>query len=363
MNLEDVLRKNKTLRNIHAGKRCFIIGNGPSVNTQDITRLSSDVKITVSSFFNHPDAKIVNPDYWILADPNFWLKPEIFFSPLLKLTKDKAITSKLFVPTGGFPFFSSINFGSLIDLHYYHYDGTKDIQSRIDLSSGVPPFGQNVIIVALMLAFYLGCNPIYFIGCDHDFMKVTKEEYENIRVDHFYANPNQNKCSEHLTWDQWQAAMARMNYEYDQIKQYATLWGFNVYNATRGGSLEHFPRVKYEDLFEHGIREINIEGILSAIPDISSVLGSSAVKLINEREFVSALVLLNEAISQNIGKEYRVEGLDYMRSICLTGLGEHREAIKAARQDYLYNSSNRENSLAILQALGDEEFRENGESI
>jgi len=351
MNLEDVLRKNKTLRNIHAGKRCFIIGNGPSVNTQDITRLSSEVKITVSFFFNHPDTKIVNPDYWILADPNFWLKPEIFFSPLLKLTKDKAISSKLFVPTGGFPFFSSINFGSLIDLHFYHYDWAKDIQNRIDLSSGVPPFGQNVIIVALMLAYYLGCNPIYFIGCDHDFMKVTREQYENIKVEHFYANHSQNKCSEHLTWDQWQASMARMNYEYAQLKQYASHWGFDVYNATQGGYLDTFPRVQYESLFVRPIDllERNKQHGYEADP---MNIAQNAVKLMNEGAAGSALELLEAALRRNLNTRKKIDGLEYLMALCLSKLGVYDRAMIYAREDLTRNSGNKEKAMLLIKQLG-----------
>jgi len=46
--------------------------------------------------------------------------------------------------------------------------------------------------------------------------------------------------------------------------------------------------------------------------------------------------------------------LDYLRSVCLMKLGEKSEAIKAARQDFLCNKSNRQNSLILLRALGDD---------
>jgi len=351
MNLEDVLIKNKPLNNIHAGKRCFIIGNGPSINAQDITRLRNEIKITASSFFNHPDAKTVNPDYWILADPNFWLKPEVLFSPLIKVAMEKAITTKLFVPTGGFAYFSGINLGPLIDLHFFHYDRAKDIQSKIDLSSGVPPFGQNVIVVALMLAYHLGCNPIYFIGCDHDFMNVTQEEYENVKAEHFYIKQRPDKYSEHMGWNQWQAAMDRMNYEYYQLKHYAALWGFDVFNATPGGHFDTFPRVQYESLFVHLIDFLGKEE-QQAYEAEAMTLARSAVKLMNEGAAGSALALLEASRRRNIHANEKTDGIEYLMALCLAKLGEYDRSMICAREDLARNPGNKEKTLVLIEQLG-----------
>jgi hypothetical protein len=354
MNLEDVLKKNKPLCNTHAGKRCFIIGNGPSLNSQDITLLKDEITITVSSFFRHPDAQTVNPDYWVLADPNFWLQPEMFFLPLIKVALDKAIATKLFIPTGGFSYFSGVNFGPLIDLHFFHYDQSKDIRSAIDFMTGVPPFGQNVVIVALMLAFYLGCNPIYFIGCDHDFMKTRKEDYESMAVQHFYAIPSQtkNKASEHLTWDQWQSAMARMNYEYDQLKQYASFRHFNVYNATEGGYFDNFPRIDFESLFTPSRNPLNI-GTTTEDRNQRDAhhLGAAAIRLMSAGDHESADALLDVAIKCSINAPRRVEGLYYLKALCLAKLGNCSEALLFARSDYASNPSNREKSEQLVRQL------------
>jgi predicted RNA-binding Zn-ribbon protein involved in translation (DUF1610 family) len=40
-----------------------------------------------------------------------------------------------------------------------------------------------------------------------------------------------------------------MTLEYNQLKAYASLWGFHVFNATEGGYLETFPRISYGSLF------------------------------------------------------------------------------------------------------------------
>ncbi len=243
------LQKNKYLKDIHSGKRCFLIGNGPSLNTQDITLLKNEINIVATSFFRHPQAKQVNPLYWVFADPYFWIEPERYFVPAFKYALEKQISTKLFVPTGGFNYFVNFNRGPLIDLHFYHYDISCDITKPIDFSQGIPQFGQNTMTVCLMLALYLGCNPIYFIGCDRDYWSITESELATYKARHFYEDPNQNTCGEHVTWDIWLAAKARTAYEYEQLKRYADLRRINIYNATPGGLFDDFPRIRYESLF------------------------------------------------------------------------------------------------------------------
>ena len=247
--VKHALNKNKMLKNIHGGRRCFLVGNGPSLNTQDISLLNNEISIVASSFFRHPQAKPANPSYWVFADPMFWIKPEKFFIPSFSYARDKNISTRLFVPSGGFDYFAGFDMGPLIDLHFYHYDHKRDITKPIDFSQGIPPYGQNTMTVCLMLALYLGCNPIYFIGCDRDYWNMTKEEYETYTVRHFYEDPSQNKCIEHGSWEVFLKGKERTEYEYEQLKRYAKLRGINIYNATAGGLFDQFPRVNYESLF------------------------------------------------------------------------------------------------------------------
>lgn len=352
--MPDILQKNRELKNIHAGKCCFVIGTGPSLKGQDLLSFKDEVRIAVNHFYRHEDCKDINPEYWVCADPNFWKKQEQFLIPLLKAIEDQGINTKMF-----FPHFGMVKMerGAFLSLYFYMYDSAKGVNKDIDFSTGIPPYGQNVVIVALMLALFLGCNPIYLLGCDHTWWNWSREEYTDKELPHCYEN--EGFCpppSEIMSYDMLQTTKHVQKFQYLQLRKYAEKRGFEIFNATEGGYLDLFPRTKYEDLFPAGSRSVDTKSLLSAMPHIASALGQSAIKLINEGAYTSALVLVDEAISQNIGKDSKVEGLDYLRAICMTGLGEHREAIKAARQDYLCNLRNRKKSLALLQALGDEEF-------
>jgi hypothetical protein len=348
MTLEDFLRKNVPLKNMFTGRRCFLIGNGPSLKTQDITRLKDEVTIVASSFFRHPDAKVVSPPFWVLADPYFWTKPDTYFMPVFKYALEKGVTTRLFAPSGGLPYFANANLGPLIDFHAYHYDHSVNISTPIDFSRGIPPFGQNVMTVCLMLALYLGCNPIYFIGCDRDYWNMTKEEYKTYSVRHFYEEKNpQHTCGDYMPWEEWLKARETTDYQYDQLKRYAALSGFNIYNATPGGQFDSFPRIDYETLFSAGPASSATE---QAQFDILSAT-RSAIRLMNDGENPSALILLDESIRRNINRPDRVAGLEYLKALCLARQNRFSEALVFARQDYHGNPANRAKSELLIREL------------
>ena len=346
MNLEDLLAKNRPLAGAHAGRRCFVIANGPSLAVQDLRPLEHDVKIVVTGFFRHPQARQVRPEYWVLADPYFWAEPDKHFRPVLELAQEAAVPTRLFMPTGGAATFASAALGPLIDLHFVHYDGARGIDRPIDFTQGVPPFGQNVVIVALMLALYLGCDPIYLVGCDHDFMKTRREEYEGMRVAHFYPG-SVNAASEHLSWDQWSAAMQRMVFEYEQLRAYAARWGFHVFNATRGGALEVFPRVDYESLFAPGPTPTPAAAVVGE----PHALAGAAIEKLNAGDAATALVLVDAALARNVVRPDRVEGLEYVKALALAKLGRTAEALVMARQDRLVNPANAAKSQTLVEEL------------
>jgi hypothetical protein len=351
MNLDDVLQKNKHLKNIHAGRRCFLIGNGPSLNAQDIKPLKDEVTIVATSFFRHPDAKAINPSYWVFADPQFWKNPEQYFIPTFNQALSKDISTRLFVPTWGVNYFTKVNRGPLIDLHFYHYDHSLDINTSINFSAGIPQYGQNVMHVCLMLALYLGCNPIYFIGCDRDYWNMTKEEYDTFFIEHFYEESgNNNKCLEHMPWEQWLQCKARTEWESVQLKQYASLRGFDIYNATDGGYFETFPRVQYESLFIRPIdllKRIKPQGYEAEAMN----LAQSAVKLMNEGAAGSAFTLLETAIRRNLNTSKKIDGLEYLMALCLSKLGVYDRAVIYAREDLTRNVGNREKAMLLIKQL------------
>ncbi len=342
-----ILEKNRELKGTHAGKRCFIIGNGPSLKEQNLLLLKDDIKIVVNHFHRFEQCSKIAPDYWLCADKLIWENREKFLRPLLDSIEEQEIVTKLFLPL--FRGMEKEN-GLYLNMYYFKLNASLDIGEEIDFSREIPPYSQNVVAVALMLAFYLGCNPIYLIGCDHTWWNWQRDEYENKRTPHFY-NVNYPPSSHFISFDLLFSLTQVQKLQYLKLKEYAETRGYQVFNATAGGYLDLFPRVSYETLFADRECPIGVTDVLAAVPEISSVLGKAAIDLMGEEKYEPALVLLNEAGARNTGRSMRVVGLDYLRAVCLTRLGAYGGAETAARQDYICNPSNRSLSSGLIDFL------------
>ena len=63
------LKKNAILENRHIGERIFLLGNAPSLNDFDLTKLKNEIVIMVNKSFTHKDYEIIKPQYHIFVDP------------------------------------------------------------------------------------------------------------------------------------------------------------------------------------------------------------------------------------------------------------------------------------------------------
>jgi uncharacterized Rossmann fold enzyme len=72
VNLKKILSKNLKFKSSHSGKRCFILGNGPSLKTDNLKCLEDEFVFTVNQIARHPDFKYIKPNYHFWADPLFF---------------------------------------------------------------------------------------------------------------------------------------------------------------------------------------------------------------------------------------------------------------------------------------------------
>ena len=50
-----IILKNQELKDIYKEKRCFIIGNGPSIKDQDLTLFKNEITFVANNFYLHKD--------------------------------------------------------------------------------------------------------------------------------------------------------------------------------------------------------------------------------------------------------------------------------------------------------------------
>jgi hypothetical protein len=250
--------RNKELKDIHYGKRAFIIGNGPSILKQDLKSLNGEITFVMNSFFHHPNFHDINPTYLCncdstLIDPNYrnawWqlhqqvdtTKTTMLFSHASKKVDRELNLFKehnvyyLLLYNGIFPPLSSMDI------------------CPTDLTRSLSSHGLVFIDVALFSAFYMGIQNIYLIGFDagpvlslHDYVNYnfygkdplfTMDKYKS-NYEKFFVQKEFQKSRKGL-----------YSKSIDCIKRTFKKRGVKIQNATHdGGNLQGFPHVNYEKL-------------------------------------------------------------------------------------------------------------------
>ena len=98
----------------------------------------------------------------------------------------------------------------------------------------------------------MGFDKIYLLGCDHDYLerKLIGKGFDN---HHFYKDKEDGiegivKFLDDFSLEQWFYQYYYRWKQYRLMKQYAQEKGQVILNATHGGMLDVFDRVKFEDI-------------------------------------------------------------------------------------------------------------------
>ena len=251
--------KNIALKDIHTGKRCFILATGPSVKDQDLAWLNNELTISVGSFFLHEDIKKINPKYHIFAPAHAPFGDEaikIIFEGFKKAF-DTNNEPEVIMGVSGYKH-SYLNFlkaspALLPSTSYYvNFDHAEQLDEHNYLSESIwdltkKPFSiRTVVYLAIQFAVYAGCKEVYLLGCDHDYLKDTSRT-----TNHFYNDSKSYSDKAHLesfSTEKWFEEYYMRWKQYRLIKSYCELKDIKVYNATKGGMLDVFERVDLDSL-------------------------------------------------------------------------------------------------------------------
>ena len=244
-----LLKKNERFRDLHKDQRAFVIVNGPSLAKQDMSLIKDDIKYAVTGFFKH---EIISenwqPDYYSFLDENMFEEGEIQ-SNFYKDLNEKIKKSDFFVPIfRGFDANKKMEFLAY-DRTYYFAAVGESINS-VDLTKPIGSL-QGVGALSLLQAVYMGCNPIYLLGFDHDYLANRGFDH------HFYKggtmeNHELDKVTleSRLPYDEEMRANAKLWKNYREIKRIADKKGISILNATDGGFLDVFPRKDFKEIFK-----------------------------------------------------------------------------------------------------------------
>ena len=222
-------------RNKYAGKRCFIIGTGPSLTIADLEVLSNEITFASNGIYKIFPETTWRPTFYSVCDKRYYENVGIEnMKDIHKLEKFYPwdLTDNHQLPNSHF-FFRLMKFGRRLPRFSTRAD--KFLYE-----------GSTVTYFMLQLAAYMGFREIYLLGIDFSY---------SISVDNNGCIIEDEKAKDYFTKEEdasknpvlpnLQASL----YSYLAANKYANSHGFNIYNTTRGGKLEVFKRKIFEELF------------------------------------------------------------------------------------------------------------------
>ncbi len=259
-----IFKQNMELENLYTNERCFIVGNGPSLRNQNLDYLFNEYVFTVNNMML--DSGVfgkLNSDFHVIIDPAYFnLKDnqeDLATIELLKQINSSTKKPVCFTLYEGKESFRKYGIENILNLRYlFQHKNVNVSMSKICLHKNMPT-SQNVIQTAIYAAMYMGFKKIYLIGCDMTSLFLTfvaKDDGEKTIDKDFHAYKYSANEMTTMLRDSSKHDNEYMLYDYAKtftifkyIRKYAELNGIEILNATKGGGLDVFNRIRYESLF------------------------------------------------------------------------------------------------------------------
>ncbi|NPD15517.1 DUF115 domain-containing protein [Xinfangfangia sp. D13-10-4-6] len=230
--------------NRYQGERCFIIGNGPSLNRHDLSLLEGEFSFGVNSFYYKTRETGFMPTFYVVEDSSV-MKENVeeikaFDAPF----KFFPTIYRRFIPPAPNTYFFEMN------RSFYEKSSPNYVVPRFSTdASKVLYCGQSVTYINLQLAFFMGFTEVHLIGMDFDYIIPDSHKRTGDVLLSDTDDPNhfhKDYFGKGKTWKDPKLDRVALNYRQAKLSFEAV--GRRIYNTTVGGQLEVFDRVDYEAL-------------------------------------------------------------------------------------------------------------------
>ena len=241
-----VIRRNeidkiKKWKNAYRGRRCFIIGNGPSLNLVDLSYLKNELTFGVNAIYLKTFEYDFVPTFHVVED-------YLVAADRVEEIRSLAGTTK-FVGNHLNDIFFDNTFTKLnTSFNYGEYSGFPDFSKNAARKVFV---GGTVTYICMQLAFYMGFSEVFIIGFDHSYKVPDDHQVSGTVIKSVGGDPNHFNDSYFGYGKRWHLPMVeRMEVAYEKANKVFQSDGRVIKNATVGGNLEVFDRVEYSSLFK-----------------------------------------------------------------------------------------------------------------
>lgn len=223
------------LRDCYAGKRCFIIGNGPSLNRTNLQLLRDEFTFGLNRI-NLAFDRLGFVTSCLVCVNRYVLEQSGAELSAVAVPKFFSVAGERFVPAGA----SNVTYVRPTTLARFSWNPVR---------SGVWE-GATVTFVAMQLAHWFGFRQVVLVGVDHSFSS-TGPAHELVTAagpdtDHF----DPRYFSAGYRWQLPDLETSETAYAAARDAFHAT--GREILDATVDGQLAIFPKVALEDIFRQG---------------------------------------------------------------------------------------------------------------
>lgn len=228
--------KIQDFKNLHAGERCFVLGNGTSLQHVDFEKLKGEKTFGIHRITFMYESTDWRPSFYVSTGgktDESWQTLHEGVPSFINKAYSKRKKLKDFPRKPNVMLLKCDSKGSVVK----NDDGTFDIDKlwSYDPSKKVTIMGTG-LQASVQLATYMGFSKIYFIGTDLQFD--GKQTHFDPRYKSYWrSRPNHEKHFQNLV------------NAHELIRKACDNIGVETFNATHGGILKAYPRVKFNDLF------------------------------------------------------------------------------------------------------------------
>ncbi|SDG70601.1 6-hydroxymethylpterin diphosphokinase MptE-like protein [Mucilaginibacter sp. P25] len=228
--------KIKQYENIHAGKRCFIVCNGPGLNKINIDLLKNEYTIGMNRIYLMEEQNGFSPTYLFCYDKA---------TQLLQFTEEfDALKLPCF-------------FNWDLNKKFSRKDNQVFLKGKFSPSFSIDPIddlvgnGKTVTYICMQLAYYMGFSEVYLVGKDHSYNTTVKPTNAIVSdghdLNHFspkYYRPGQIWDAPDYHSEELAYKLARKVFEQS---------GRKIQDASVDGKLDVFEKVDFKELFTENI--------------------------------------------------------------------------------------------------------------
>lgn len=233
-------KKLLALKNKYQGQKCYLIGNGPSLNAKDLDLIQNEISFGCNMVYKIFEKTKWRPTYHFIVD--------VVYTSNLYLEIKNNIQSPLITNSSAYYAMKQ----KPKNITYVNLVSQDEYRIRGNMMAYYITAKATVMTFMIEMAIFMGFKEIYLLGtdCTNSFTSghfgeaytATMLDKVNLaRAKRILENPDMT------LEDLGEYRRERSIQAYEKIAEYAKKQNVKIYNATRGGALEVFERVRLED--------------------------------------------------------------------------------------------------------------------